>query len=304
MIFDTHAHFDDEAYDIDREEHLTSVFASGVGRIVNVGASLKGSLASVELAASHAGIYAAVGAHPDGVPELDELGEEEGLKRVKELAGRDKVVAIGEIGLDYHYPDPEPEIQRKWFALQLGLARELNLPVIIHSREAAKDTLDILYASGITAARANKSANTAETVQADNSVNPAGTVQADNSANTAETVQADNFLNPVGVMHCFSYSPEIAAEIIRAGFYIGVGGVVTFNNAKKLIEVVRETPLDRIVLETDCPYLTPVPFRGQRNTSAHLPLVVSKIAEIKGVSEEEVIETTYASACRLYRLKP
>ena len=280
MIFDTHAHFDDEAYDIDREEHLTSVFASGVGRIVNVGASLKGSLASVELAASHAGIYAAVGAHPDGVPELDELGEEEGLKRVKELAGRDKVVAIGEIGLDYHYPDPEPEIQRKWFALQLGLARELNLPVIIHSREAAKDTLDILYASGITAARANK------------------------SANTAETVQADNFLNPVGVMHCFSYSPEIAAEIIRAGFYIGVGGVVTFNNAKKLIEVVRETTLDRIVLETDCPYLTPVPFRGQRNTSAHLPLVVSKIAEIKGVSEEEVIETTYASACRLYRLKP
>ena len=292
MIFDTHAHFDDEAYDIDREEHLTSVFASGVGRIVNVGASLKGSLASVELAASHAGIYAAVGAHPDGVPELDELGEEEGLKRVKELAARDKVVAIGEIGLDYHYPDPEPEIQRKWFALQLGLARELNLPVIIHSREAAKDTLDILYASGITAARANKSANTAVTVQADNSVNPAGTVQADNS------------LNPVGVMHCFSYSPEIAAEIIRAGFYIGVGGVVTFNNAKKLIEVVRETSLDRIVLETDCPYLTPVPFRGQRNTSAHLPLVVSKIAEIKGVSEEEVIETTYASACRLYRLKP
>ena len=280
MIFDTHAHFDDEAYDIDREEHLTSVFASGVGRIVNVGASLKGSLASVELAASHAGIYAAVGAHPDGVPELDELGEEEGLKRVKELAARDKVVAIGEIGLDYHYPDPEPEIQRKWFALQLGLARELNLPVIIHSREAAKDTLDILYASGITAAHANK------------------------SANTAVIVQADNSLNPAGVMHCFSYSPEIAAEIIRAGFYIGVGGVVTFNNAKKLIEVVRETPLDRIVLETDCPYLTPVPFRGQRNTSAHLPLVVSKIAEIKGVSEEEVIETTYASACRLYRMKP
>lgn len=258
MIFDTHTHYDDSAYDSDRDEHIHMLFENGIGRLVNVGAELKGCRESINLALKYPEIYAAVGIHPDGVPEMEEMGEEKGISILKELAQKEKVVAIGEIGLDYHYEEPAPELQQKWFRLQIRLAKELNLPMIIHSREAAKDTLDIMREEG------------------------------------ASSVG--------GVMHCFSYSPEIAEEIIKMGFYVGIGGVITFKNARKLVEVAEKTPLERIVIETDCPYLAPVPLRGERNTSGNLSLVISKIAQVKELTEAQVEAATYENACRLYRM--
>lgn len=177
---------------------------------------------------------------------------------LKAVAGKEKVVAIGEIGLDYYWNEPEPEVQKYWFVRQLNLAREVKLPVIIHSRDAAKDTLDIMKAEH------------------------AGDIS--------------------GVIHCFSYSVEMAREYLNMGFYLGIGGVLTFNNAKKLKEVVAYMPIERIVLETDCPYLSPAPNRGKRNSSLNLPYVAAAISEIKGVPEKEVIAVTRENARRMYRL--
>lgn len=254
MIFDTHAHYDDEQFDEDREVLLASMADAGITNIVNVGASLETSSKTLELAHKYDFIHAAVGVHPSEVAELDE----DKFELLREWSQDGRCVAIGEIGLDYHWPEPSPELQKKWFARQLQLARQQRLPVIIHSRDAAADTLEVM------------------------------------KENHAEEIG--------GVVHCFSYSKEIAKICVDMGFYIGIGGVVTFKNGKKMKEVVEQTPMDKILLETDCPYLAPEPNRGRRNSSLNLPLVVDAIAAIKGISPEEVIRITEDNAKRMYGL--
>lgn len=254
MIFDTHAHYDDEQFDIDRENLLGSMDGAGIGTIVNIGANMASSHASLDLAHRYDFIYAAVGVHPSDCEELDD----EKIRELEQLSEDERCVAIGEIGLDYHWPDPAPEVQKKWFDAQMKLAKKVDLPVVIHSREAAHDTLKILKD------------------------NPLGDIP--------------------GVVHCFSYSKEVAQECVKMGYYIGVGGVLTFKNGRRLRETVEAIPIDRIILETDCPYLAPEPHRGRRNSSLYLPLVVTKMAEIKGISEEEVIEVTEKNARRMYRI--
>ncbi|MEF9840023.1 MAG: TatD family hydrolase [Lachnospiraceae bacterium] len=253
MIFESHAHYDDEQFDEDRDELLGCRKKDGVGTIINVGASLKGCQASVLLAEQYKGVYAAVGVHPDEVGDLNE----ESFSWLKSLFQQKKVVAVGEIGLDYYWDKESRFVQKEWFIQQLKLARELDLPVIIHSREAAADTLEIMKEHGS---------------------------------------------NLQGVIHCFSYSKEIAQEYINMGFYIGIGGVLTFKNSKKLKEIVKEVSLDRILLETDCPYLAPVPYRGKRNTSANLQFVAEEIANIKEVEYNEVIRRTEINGNQLFRI--
>lgn len=256
MLFETHAHYEDEKFDLDRHELLTSMHAHGIDKIANVSSSLETVKKSIELAEKYNFIYAAVGVHPGEISCLDETT----YNWLEEQTKRQKVIAVGEIGLDYYW-DKEEKVhaeQRKWFNRQLELAEKMSLPVIIHSRDAAQDTLDIMkeaYKKHIS-----------------------------------------------GVIHCFSYSPEIAEEYVRMGYYIGVGGVVTFKNAKKLKETVEKIPLESILLETDCPYMAPEPFRGQRNSSLYLSYVVKKIAEIKRITEEDVIRVTEQNAYRMYQL--
>lgn len=254
MIFDTHAHYDDEAFQEDRDELLNSLSTHGIEAVVNVGASIQTTKNTLELMKKYPFVYGAVGVHPSETEELnDNL-----MDWLKYVSGEKKVVAIGEIGLDYYWKEQDPEIQKHWFVRQLQLAREVKLPVIIHSRDAAQDTLDIMKAE------------------------KAGEIG--------------------GVIHCFSYGTEMAREYLNMGFYLGIGGVVTFNNGRKLKEVVEYMPLDRIVLETDCPYLSPVPNRGKRNSSLNLPYVAEAISQIKGISPEEVIKITNQNARNLYRL--
>lgn len=248
MIFESHAHYDDEAFDEDRDALLSSMQENGIGRIINVGASLISTTESIRLAEQYPFIYAAAGVHPS---ETAELNEENFNSLYRQCLHR-KVVAVGEIGLDYYWDEPAHEIQKMWFARQLDLAKEIKKPVIIHSRESAKDTYDIM------------------------------------AAHYADDIG--------GVVHCFSYSVEMALEYIRMGFYIGIGGVVTFKNGKKLKEVAEAVPLERILLETDSPYLAPEPNRGKRNTSLYIPYIAQKIAEIKGITCKEVIMATEQNA--------
>lgn len=255
MIFDTHAHYDDDAFDEDRDTLLGEIFSSGICCITDVGASVKSSKSAVALSKKWSQIYAAVGVHPDSTADMTE----EDIETLRSLAQEKKVVAIGEIGLDYYWDNSPREVQKKWFERQLALAREVDLPVIIHSREAAKDTMDIIR-------EAAKAGNT-------------------------------------GVIHCYSYAAPMAKEYISMGFFIGIGGVLTFKNARVIKEVASEIPLSSIVLETDSPYLAPVPYRGKRNNSMYLKEVVKQLAQIKQVSEETVITTTLANAKRLYRLE-
>lgn len=255
MIFETHAHYDDEAFDSDRTELFDSFQWNEIGYVVNVSYDLKSSETTLEMTKKYPFLYGAVGVHPNDVDKMTSAD----MVLLRQMALENKIVAIGEIGLDYYYPEPEPEIQKAWFVKQMDLARELKMPMIVHSRDAAKDTIDLMqemYAAEIG-----------------------------------------------GVVHCFSYSKEIARDVLDMGFYIGVGGVVTFKNAKKLKEAVEYIPLDRILLETDSPYLTPEPHRGQRNSSLNLPLVAKAIAEIKGVTYEEVVEVTEQNAKTMYRIQ-
>ena len=254
MIFDTHAHYDAPQFDEDREQLLASFDGEGIGYVVDIGASIDTTRKALELAHRYDFIYAAVGVHPSEVEELTE----DNFELLREWSEDGRCVAIGEIGLDYHWPEPGRELQKKWFRRQLELAREKQLPVVIHSRDAAKDTVDIMREEH------------------------------------AEEIG--------GVVHCFSYSKEVAKECLEMGFYIGVGGVITFKNGKKLREVVEMTPMDRILLETDSPYLAPEPYRGKRNSSLNLPYVVSEIARIKGISEEEVIRITEENAKTMYNM--
>lgn len=254
MIFESHAHYEDSRFDGDRETLLASMPEHGIGRIINVGSSMETSEASVRLAESYDFIYAAVGVHPSDISCLNDAA----MERLEELAGYEKTVAIGEIGLDYYWEKDQAvrEQQKYWFRRQLALAEKTDLPVIIHSREAAQDTLEMMqeaYRNGI-----------------------------------------------CGVIHCFSYSRELAEEYVKMGFYIGVGGVVTFKNSRKLKEAVEYIPDDRILLETDCPYLAPEPFRGKRNSSLYLPQIAQQIAQLKGVSQEEIEQISEENARRLF----
>lgn len=257
MIFETHAHYEDEKFDSDRHELLMSMYEHGIDKIVNVSSSLETVKKSICLAENYDFIYAAVGVHPSKIDCLNE----ESYKWLQEQAKHPKIVAIGEIGLDYYWDKDEKiqAMQREWFRRQLILAKEMKLPVIIHSRDAAEDTLMIMR--------------------------------------DAHTMQIP------GVIHCFSYSAQMAEEYVRMGYYIGVGGVVTFKNAKKLKEVVEKIPLEHLLLETDSPYMSPEPYRGKRNSSRYLPYVVKKIAEIKNITEQEVIAVTEQNAYHMYHIK-
>lgn len=255
QIFDTHAHYDDEAYDEDREVLLHQLNQSGVGRIVNVGASLSSCKKTLEIIEKYPFVYGAIGVHPGETEELTE----ESFAWLKETCRHEKCVAVGEIGLDYHWPEPTPDIQKKWFERQIDLAREIGKPMIIHSRDAAKDTADIMIAK------------------------------------KAEEIG--------GVIHCYSYSKESARDYLNMGFYFGIGGVLTFKNAKKLKEAVEYIPMENLVLETDAPYLAPEPNRGKRNVSSNISYVVETMAQIKEVSQEEIIRITWENACKLYRMK-
>ncbi|MBQ8982410.1 MAG: TatD family hydrolase [Lachnospiraceae bacterium] len=254
MIFETHAHYDDEAFDEDRETLLAGMQEHGIGRLVNIGANMASSEASVALAEQYDYIYAAVGVHPSDIQGL----KESDMDRLIRWAAHDKVVAIGEIGLDYHYEDPPKDIQQYWFRRQMEVASKVKLPIVIHSRDAAKDTVDLMK-------------------EAD-----AGSIG--------------------GVIHCYSYTKELAREFLNMDYYIGIGGVLTFSNAKKLKEAAEYIPLDHIVLETDSPYLAPVPNRGKRNSSLNLPYVVRALADIKGLTTDEIEAATWENAMRLYRI--
>jgi len=255
-IFETHAHYDDEAFDEDRDALLESFQDKGIMKVVNIGASISTSQAGVALSEKYPFIYSAVGVHPSDTKELAVDGA---FDIIEKLSERDKVVAIGEIGLDYHYEDTDRATQKKWFIKQMELAGRKKLPIVVHSRDAAGDTMDIMKSEG------------------------AGDIG--------------------GVIHCFSYGKDVAGVFLDMGFYIGVGGVVSFKNGKKLKEVVEYAPLDRIVLETDAPYLAPEPFRGKRNSSLLIPYSARVIADIRGISIDEVYEATYSNALKLYRLK-
>ena len=250
--FDSHAHYDDKRFRGDREELLGALLpAAGIEHIIYVGCDVKSSELSLRLAERYDYVYAAVGVHPS---ELYDMSSQT-IARLKKLSEHKKAVAIGEIGLDYHYDDGFPkEVQRFWFRQQLRLAEETNLPVIIHSRDAAQETFDIIKASSVRR----------------------------------------------GSIHCYSGSPEMALEYVRLGFSIGVGGVVTFANAKKLVETVAAVPMEHILIETDCPYLAPNPNRGKRNDSTNLRYVVEKIAEIKNMTAEAVAEVSGRNATTLF----
>ena len=255
MIFDTHAHYDDDAFDADREELVSSLPAFGVGTVVNVCASVESLQTTPALAEKFPHVYAAVGLHPDDAGKYDGQAAE----TIRNLTRDPKTVAIGEIGLDYywHKDAGEHELQQKVFRDQMEIAGQTGKPFIVHSREAAKDTLDIV------------------------------------KEYCRKGMHG-------GIIHCFSYSWEIAREYLEMGLYLGIGGVLTYKNARRLVEVVEKAPISQLVLETDCPYLSPVPYRGKRNSSKYLPHVVETMAKLKNIDEETVIAVTEENAKRLF----
>ena len=253
MLFDTHAHMDDRAFHEDREQLLAGFAQKGVGLVMNPGCSLTSTRNAVALAEKYPFVYTAVGSHPDVADEVNETVLEEYRKLCK-LS--DKVKAIGEIGIDYHYEDIPRDLQLKAFRMQMELARELGLPVIVHEREAHEDGMAVVR----------------------------------------------EFPDVTGVFHCYSGSAEMARQLVDKGWYIGFTGVLTFKNARKAIETAASIPIDRIVLETDCPYMAPVPHRGKRNDPGYLCHMAEKLAEIRGLSLEEIHEITYENGKRLYRI--
>lgn len=254
MIFDSHAHYDDDSFNDDREDVINEVFENGVVGILNCGSSLEGMRKSVELAKKYSFIYAAVGIHPGNADEFNE----EVLIEIETYANSfNKVKAIGEIGLDYYWDEnPEREIQKNVFRAQMKLAEKLQLPVIIHDREAHQDTLMIMK----------------------------------------------EFPNVKGVVHCFSGSVEFAKECVKLGYYVGITGVITFKNAKKLVEVVKEIPMESLLVETDCPYMAPSPYRGKRNKSDYIKHIIEKISEIKEMSYEEIELISKSNAEKMIKI--
>ena len=253
MLFDTHAHMDDEAFNTDREALLASLPAQGLALVMNPGCSLASSRNASLFAEKYDYIYAAAGSHPD---VADEVNEDVLAEYRRLVAANPKIMAIGEIGLDYHYEDIPREIQLRAFRAQMALAKELNLPVIVHEREAHEDGMKVV----------------------------------------------DEFPEVTGVFHCYSGSAEMAKELVKRGWYIGFTGVLTFKNARKAVEVAKAIPLDRIVLETDCPYMSPEPFRGKRNDPGKLYRMAEKLAEIRGLTVEEIHAITVENGKRLYRI--
>lgn len=254
MLFDTHVHLNADQFEEDREEVIKRARAAGVKNMVVVGFDRKTIPLALEIAESHPDIYASVGWHPVDAIDMTE----EDLKWLEELTEHPKVVALGEMGLDYHWDKSPADVQKDVFRKQIRLARKVGLPIIIHNREATQDIVDIL------------------------------------KEEHAEEVG--------GIMHCFSGSPEIARECVHMNFYISLGGPVTFKNARRPKEVAKEIPLDRLLIETDCPFLAPHPYRGKRNEPAYVKLVAEKIAELKGISLEEVAEKTTRNAKKLFDL--
>ena len=253
MLFDTHAHLNDRAFDADRESLIAGLPEKGISLVMNAGCSLEASREVVEMANQTPWMYASVGSHPDAADEVNDAVLEEYRKLCKL---NDKVRAIGEIGLDYHYEDIPRDIQLKAFQAQMALARELDMPVIVHEREAHADGMAVV----------------------------------------------DAFPQVSGVFHCYAGSAEMAQELVKRGWFIGFTGVLTFKNARKAIEVVQSIPLEHIVLETDCPYMAPEPFRGRRNDPGYLYRMAEKLAEIKGISVEQACRATLENGKRLYRI--
>ena len=253
MLFDTHAHLNDRAFDSDREAVLEGLKDKGISLVMNAGCSLEASREVVEMARQYPWLYAAVGSHPDAADEVNEEVLEEYRKLCKL---NPKVKAIGEIGLDYHYEDIPREIQQKAFRMQMELARELDLPVIVHERDAHEDGMAIVR----------------------------------------------EFPDVTGVFHCYSGSAEMARQLVEMGWYIGFTGVLTFKNARKAVETAASIPLDRIVLETDCPYMAPEPFRGKRNDPGYLYRMAEQLAQIRGITPEEAAAITTENGKRLYRI--
>ena len=254
MIFDSHAHYDDAQFDEDRMDVLSHLKDAGVAKVVNISNGWDDLLKTLELIKQVPFLYGTVGIHPCKVSELND----ERMEQMRDFCSGDKIVAVGEIGLDYYWMSDPKEVQKEWFIRQLRLAKEVNLPVVIHSRDASQDTFDIMKAEH------------------------AGTTG--------------------GVIHCYSGSVEMAREYVKMGYFLGIGGVVTFKNSKTLKKVAAEIPLEHIVIETDCPYLAPTPYRGKRNSYAYLPMVVEEIARLRGISPEEVERVTYENAMRLYSI--
>ncbi|HAN44797.1 MAG TPA: hydrolase TatD [Ruminococcaceae bacterium] len=248
-IFDSHAHYDDERFNEDRNEILSSLPAKGISHIVNAGCDIKSSETGIILSERHAFVYCAVGTHPHSAAEM----QDGYIEHYKKLAQNKKVVAIGEIGLDYHYDFSPREAQVKVFEQQLELAKQLNLPVIIHSREATQQTLDILKKH-----------------------------------------------RPFGVVHCFTGAPEVAEEYLKLGMFIGFSGAVTFKNAKKVAAAAKLVPLDKMLIETDCPYMSPEPFRGRRCDSSLIEYTAGRLAEIKGLTPQQIIDHTCNNAKKLF----
>ena len=250
-IFDTHSHYDDERFDADRAELLSSLPSKGVDKIVSCGCDIQSCKANQALAAKYGFFYFAAGFHPEN---LEGAGLED-LKQIRELAADKKCLAIGEIGLDYHWMSSTKEVQKAFFEKQLELANELDMPVVVHDREAHGDTMELLKKH-----------------------------------------------KPKGVMHCFSGSAEMAREVVKLGMFIGLNGVVTFKNARKSLEVVKEIPLERLVLETDCPYLAPEPNRGKRNDSSFIPFIAERISETLGIPAQQILDITSQNAKTLFNL--
>lgn len=254
MIFESHAHYDDKAFDEDREALLESLKENGIGYVINIGANIRTTENTIKLADKYPFVFGAAGVHPSDTGELNE----ENFKWLKEQCSHPKIVAVGEIGLDYYWDEPDRKIQKRWFERQLEMARDVELPVIIHSRDAAKDTLDMMKAA--------------------------------------------HAKDMGGVIHCFSYTKEVAREYLDMDYYFGIGGVVTFQNGKKLKEAVEYIPINKILLETDSPYLAPVPYRGKRNSSLYIPLIAKEIAMIKKLDYDDVIRITEENAKSLFRI--
>lgn len=251
-IFDSHAHYNDEQFDIDRDALLASLPEAGIVGILNCGTDVESSIVSIEMAEKYPFVYAACGYHPESALEFNE----ERLSEIEKMLSHGKCVAVGEIGLEYHYDFVPKDVQKYVFEKHLELAVKYDMPVIVHDREAHADTLELLKK-----------------------------------------------YNPKGVLHCYSGSAEMAKEILKMGMYIGLGGAVTFKNAIKPVEVAEMIPLDRLLLETDCPYMAPVPMRGKRNNSAYISYVAEKIADIKNIQVHDLLDITSENAMNLFNIR-
>ena len=255
-IFDSHAHYDDPRFDDDRDTLLSSMASNGVRTIMNVGNTTSANVAGIELAKKYPFVYCSIGIHPDQSAEIAAQNSRDYLDVIAQQLSYEKAMALGEIGLDYYYDDDAPrDIQKKIFEEQLALAKDLDVPVIIHNRDAHQDTLELLKK-----------------------------------------------YRPKGIMHCFSSSAEVAKEVLRLGMYIGFTGVITFKNARRAVEAAAEIPLDRLLVETDCPYMAPEPYRGRRCDSTMLPRMVEKLAQIKGIDPQQLADQTFQNACAVYNI--